>query len=403
MKVKTAKEVTDALFRRPRRQPLQVQVGAGLQVEGFQLVLGEVADGQVLAADAFPRPQGVLAAQGVDQGGLARAVRPQQPDATARQQRQVDLVQHQRLAMADLTVADGQQGIGGFPRRRELEAERRIDVGRSYALHSLQSLEPALGLTGLGGLGFEAVNEALDLGDAGLLAFIAGLLLSQPLAPLALKGRIIAGVRHQFVLFEVHHMRGDTIHEIPVVGNEQQGARVTGQPILQPQTGIQIQVVGGLVQQQQIRRPHQRLGQVQADAPATGKGRNRTIRVAVGEAEPPQQRLRPARRRPGLAYIQLTVDARHPGVIARRFRLSQRLLQAPKVRIAIEDIIPGAPVRGRHLLGHVGNPAAARQRHLPLLRRQLPQNQLEQTGLPGAIGADQGYPLAGLHREVGGF
>ena len=61
-------------------------------------------------------------------------------------------------------------------------------MGRRNALHTLQRLDPALGLTGLGSLGLKAVDEALNFGDPGLLAFETGLLLSEPFAALTFKG-----------------------------------------------------------------------------------------------------------------------------------------------------------------------------------------------------------------------
>ena len=84
-------------------------------------------------------------------------------------------------AVPGLAIAYRQQRIGNLLGHRKLEAERRIDMGRGNALHPLQSLDAALGLTGLRGLGLEPVDEPLDFGDPGLLAFKTGLLLGQTL------------------------------------------------------------------------------------------------------------------------------------------------------------------------------------------------------------------------------
>jgi hypothetical protein len=61
-------------------------------------------------------------------------------------------------------------------------------MGRGNALHPLQSLDPALGLAGLGGLGLEPVDETLDFRDPRLLALETSLLLGQTLTALAFKG-----------------------------------------------------------------------------------------------------------------------------------------------------------------------------------------------------------------------
>ncbi|MNR53789.1 hypothetical protein D3C85_1738610 [compost metagenome] len=50
------------------------------------------------------------------------------------------------------------------------------------------------------------------------------------------------------------------IEEIAVVGDQQQRARVTLEPVFQPEDRIEIEVVGRLVEQQQFGRAHQRLG-----------------------------------------------------------------------------------------------------------------------------------------------
>ena len=159
----------------------------------------------------------------------------------------------------------------------------------------------------------------------------------------------------------MHHMGGNPIHEITVVRDEQQGAGVATQPVLQPQAGIKIQVVGRLIQKQQIGRPHQGLRQIQPDPPATGKCRHRSVGVLVREAQPTQQRLRPACCRPGLVHIELSVYAGNGMVIPGRFRPGKLGFQAAQIQIAIQDKIPGTPVGCLDFLCHVGNAATTGQ------------------------------------------
>ena len=54
--------------------------------------------------------------------------------------------------------------------------EGRIDVGGGDHFHAFDCLDPALRLTGFGGLGAEAVNEAVEMGDFALLCFVGRLL-----------------------------------------------------------------------------------------------------------------------------------------------------------------------------------------------------------------------------------
>ena len=198
----------------------------------------------------------------------------------------------------------------------------------------------------------------------------------------------------------MHQMSSHPVHEVPVVRNKQQGTRILSEPVLQPQTGIQIQVVGGLVQQQQIGWTHQCLGQVQSNTPATGKCRNRALGIAVGEAQAPEQSLGPTRCGPGFVNIQLPVQAGNGMVVTTRFRFGQRPLHSPQLGVAIQHKIPGGPGRSRDFLSHMGNPAATGQPHAALLGSKLPQQKLEKTGFAGTVSTNNGNALPRLHGQV---
>ena len=71
--------------------------------------------------------------------------------------------------------------------------------------------------------------------------------------------------------------------------DQQQRPGIVDQPALQPQDGIQVQVVGGLIQQQQIRTAHQRLGHVQPHAPAAGERTHRPGFLLGGKPQAMQQ------------------------------------------------------------------------------------------------------------------
>src|SRR6202012_5305029 len=73
--------------------------------------------------------------------------------------------------------------------------------------------------------------------------------------------------------------------EILVVGNQQKGAGVALEEVFQPQDRIEVQVVGRFIEQQQVRGAHQRLGQVQAHAPAAGGVGDRAVHLVVGKAK----------------------------------------------------------------------------------------------------------------------
>ena len=68
------------------------------------------------------------------------------------------------------------------------------------------------------------------------------------------------------VVFHFEDPVDDLVEEVPVVGNHHDGAFVAGQVLLQPFQGSDVQMVGGLVQHQQVRLFQQQGGQGQAGA-----------------------------------------------------------------------------------------------------------------------------------------
>src|SRR5690606_1260075 len=94
MKAKTAQIVAQALFRLLGTQALQVQQGAGFQIQGIQLMLGKVANGQMLALGALSGKLSGTLRQGFDQGGLAGAIGAKQTQTAAGTQVDADLSQN---------------------------------------------------------------------------------------------------------------------------------------------------------------------------------------------------------------------------------------------------------------------------------------------------------------------
>ena len=96
---------------------------------------------------------------------------------------------------------------------------------------------------------------------------------------------------------QIVHM-GDAVdagvEKFAVVRHQQDAAGIARQILLQPQDGFEVEVVGGLVEQQQIGAVHQRAGQIEAHAPAAGEAADRALQRVVGETQPVQQ-LRGAR------------------------------------------------------------------------------------------------------------
>ena len=68
----------------------------------------------------------------------------------------------------------------------------------------------------------------------------------------------------------------------------ERGVRVFLQPRFEPQRAFEIEIIGRLVEQQQIGLGKQRRGQRHPHAPAAGEFRHRTRQIGVGEAQSAQ-------------------------------------------------------------------------------------------------------------------
>ena len=129
--------------------------------------------------------------------------------------------------------------------------------------------------------GLHLVLTSLDLGAqlgaaAALLLAVAGFGgLSRLLGSLHRGGTthqgIVAGVEHRLAVLKVEDGTGQTVHQVTVVGDQQQGAGVGHQRFGQVLAGIDVQVVGGLVQKQQIRTFQHDLRKAQTRQLAAGQ------------------------------------------------------------------------------------------------------------------------------------
>ena len=123
---------------------------------------------------------------------------------------------------------------------------------RGNLLHPFQRLDAALRLACFGGLGSKTVYVAVQMRNLSLLLFVAGLLVCQVLGANHLKIRVVAGIEPDTLLLDMRNLRDHCIQKIPIMRDQQQRAGVATEPLLQPDHRIQIQMVGRLIQQQQI-------------------------------------------------------------------------------------------------------------------------------------------------------
>ena len=103
----------------------------------------------------------------------------------------------------------------------------------------------------------------------------------------------------------------ELFRQLAVVADDQGGVRIFLQARFEPQRAFEIEIVGRLVEQQQIRLGEQGRGERDAHPPAAGELGHRPFEIGIGKAEPAQD-FRGARRRPiGVDGVQALIDFGH--------------------------------------------------------------------------------------------
>ena len=147
----------------------------------------------------------------------------------------------------------------------EVELAGAVCLGSHFLVAGQTGLGLGLASLGVGPDPFEFLGQALGLlGVLLALDFQAGALLLQ------VRG-VVALVRVQVAAVHFGDPLGHVVKEVPVVGDGKDGAGVAGEVLFQPQHALGVEVVGGLVEQQQVRLLQQELAQRDAAALTTGE------------------------------------------------------------------------------------------------------------------------------------
>ena len=196
---------------------------------------------------------------------------------------------------------------------------------------------------------------------------------------------------------------GDRLHravqQAAVVRDHQRGAGEAREPGLQPQRRFQVEVVGRLVEQQQVGVGEQRGGERHAHAPAAGEfaapgaaGRLRRSRGRRGWR--PRAPARPRRRwRRSRSWIS-----------ARRWgsAVSASCQQCEALGVALQHGVEQGGVAGRGLPARRWPGGRGRQADVAAVERNVADDRAQQGGFAGTVAADQADAAAGVNREVGG-
>ncbi len=203
----------------------------------------------------------------------------------------------------------------------------------------------------------------------------------------------------------------DPIQEVPVVRHDHQGAAESAEPFLQPGQAVQVQVVGRLVHQQDVRLLQQDLGQRRAVAPPAGQLVDRARTMRLVEAQLGQHCVDLVLVVPAAAAVHLLqkvgllVQQAHERFAGRLLfqqdlHLQQRLLQRVEIgEDLIEHLLDGLFAVQLGELGEVADPDPLVDFHRTFIRLFLVQDEFEEGGLARAVPANQADAVAGAQAE----
>ena len=149
----------------------------------------------------------------------------------------------------------------------------------------VQQLAAGRGLLAFGLVGGEALDEQLQFLD--LFLVFPVLVLHHPLDHLAglVPELIVAHIHLDMAVVHVHDVGADGVQEVTVMAHHKDQALAIHQEILKPLDGLNVQMVGGLVQQDDVRLAEQRLGQQHLHLFLGGQAGHFAVQNIVGEAK----------------------------------------------------------------------------------------------------------------------
>ncbi len=205
-----------------------------------------------------------------------------------------------------------------------------------------------------------------------------------------LLGRHLLGVRREAAAVPAHRavaQLADPLHpleELAVVADDEQGARPGAEHVVEPRPRRGVEVVGRLVEEQDVGPAEQQPGQPEPDRLAAGQLAEAAVQDRGGQAEAFELGDR------SLLDVPLVTDRLE---VSRVAGAGVESAQRPQRRTDPEHVVDAArPVEDEvlrqvaHLAGH---------RHRAGRRPQHTGREPEQRGLAGAVGADQAGPSGG--------
>ncbi len=152
-------------------------------------------------------------------------------------------------------------------------------------------------------------DPLLLAGERALVRRLLAAFLLQPLLLLHQPGRVVALVGDAAAAVELEDPAGDVVEEVAVVGDDQDRARIVAQVAFEPRHRLGVEMVGRLVEQQQLRLVEQQLAQRHAAALAARELRH--VRVVRRTAQRVHRLVDLAVEIPQALGLDLVLQFRH--------------------------------------------------------------------------------------------
>ena len=182
--------------------------------------------------------------------------------------------------------------------------------------------------------------------------------------------------------------------------DDDHGVRIAGDVVLEPQRAFEVEIVGRLVEQQQVGLTEQHRGERDAHAPAAGKFGARAFEISMSKAEPGEDRRGPRGGGMRRDVAQARMDFGDAVRIGRGLRLRE---QQSALAIGAEHEIDERLGPVRRFLRQRADACARRDDDASRLRGKLACDHSEQGGFARTVAADKADPRPGGNLRRGVF
>ncbi|CAI8755951.1 putative 30S ribosomal protein S5 [Methylococcus capsulatus] len=372
---------------------------------GAQLI--EISDLEMGAGPDRSRIGLQLPQQQPQQGRLAGTVRADEAHPVAAQHQSGKILDHRHTTEGDGEMFDLEHQLTAALGLFQLEPGDTLPRAAlcTLAAHPLQRPHPAFvaGPPRLDALADPCLLDrqlAVELGIA-LLFFLQRRRLLRQVVP------VITGPGGQLAAVQIDDAGGHPLQEGAVMGDEHDGAGELEQLLLQPDDGFEVEMVGGLVQEQQIRLDDQGAGQRDPALPAPGQPFDRFF---TRQSETAEHEFHPPAQTPAICGFQRLLQDAEPvqtrGVTVREPFGQVVVFGDPPAGLA-QTIGHGVVDRRggrqrRHLLEEA-DPQPGLLPDFAAVGRELPRQDFQQSRLTFAVAADDTDPLARIDLKMGSF